>query len=159
MRVRMALLFLGALAGAGCGEDASRTMLVEFDHEPNAADEQALTAVGGTVTYRIPLADAVTIYGDLEPGQFAGVPGVIEAYELGDGRDPAVTAFIEFDRPPTEADVAFVRSLGARSATAHQDVQLVVASRLPVSSAPRLGENEHVIAVELDGGGDLSPQP
>jgi len=142
----LAVLTVGCSTGP---EEPLTTAIVRFTEVPSDADIAALEAVGGDLQHRIAVARSISMRADARTARdYAVVPGVLAIGDLGSEEDPDVSVFITTDGPPTEADAAFVRSAGARSAHLVGSEQTISAV-MPLSRVADLEARVSFISVEI----------
>ena len=113
----LVLLVIGAIVGAACSDPTDldldeRTLLVEFDHTPTTADNQAVSDRGAEVVLLVRAVQGLLIRSNVQPGSFREMAGVTAVKDLGLDDDPVLSVFIHTTSAPTEADLEFVRQAG-----------------------------------------------
>ncbi len=140
MRRTLVLLVIGAMVGAACSDTTDldeRTLLVEFDHTPTTADNQALSNLGAEVALLVRAVRGLLIRSDVQPGSFEEMAGVTAVKDLGSDDDPVVSVFIHTTSAPTEADLEFVRQAGG-SALSDSSSDLLITAQMRVSTVDGL---------------------
>lgn len=136
----LVLLVIGAIVGAACSDPTDldeRTLLVEFDHTPTTADNQALSDRGAEVTLLVRAVRGLLIRGDVQPGSFEEMAGVTAVKDLGSDDDPVISVFIHTTSAPTETDLEFVRQAGG-SALSDSSSDLLIKAQMRVSTVDGL---------------------
>lgn len=136
----LVLLVIGAIVGAACSDPTDldeRTLLVEFDHTPTTADNQALSDRGAEVTLLVRAVRGLLIRSDVQPGSFEEMAGVTAVKDLGSDDDPVISVFIHTTSAPTEADLEFVRQAGG-SALSDSSSDLLIKAQMRVSTVDGL---------------------
>lgn len=138
----LVLLVIGAIVGAACSDPTDlneRTLLVEFDHTPTTADNEALSDRGAEVTLLVRAVRGLLIRGDVQPGSFEEMAGVTAVKDLGSDDDPFVSVFIHTTSAPTEADLEFVRQAGGSQVRASSsDLFMLILGQMRVSTVDGL---------------------
>lgn len=136
----LVLLVIGAIVGTACSDPTDldeRTLLVEFDHTPTTADNQALSDRGAEVTLLVRAVRGLLIRSDVQPGSFEEMAGVTAVKDLGSDDDPVISVFIHTTSAPTETDLEFVRQAGG-SALSDSSSDLLIKAQMRVSTVDGL---------------------
>lgn len=138
----LVLLVIGAIVGTACSDPTDldeRTLLVEFDHTPTTADNQALSDRGAEVTLLVRAVRGLLIRSDVQPGSFEEMAGVTAVKDLGSDDDPVISVFIHTTSAPTEADLEFVRQAGGSQVRASSsDLFMLILGQMRVSTVDGL---------------------